>query len=313
MKPLASTLAAPALAGCRFPPTPTVSVVIPTLNRKSDVMECIQSLLRSEFHPLEIVVVDNGSNDNTSKAVNDTFPTVRVFRSKRNLGVTGGRNLGAKIARGDYVFFVDHDTVTDGETVKELVEVLEHDDEIGVAGPIVNYYGDPDRIWAAGTSVSLKTGKVRFNMTGEIDTGTLEDPFDVQVLPSAFMVKRDALEKVGGFDDTFFAVYEDTDFCLRIRKAGYRITCVPRSKLWHKVVRDRKGQELAVLARSYYIARNRTIFMKKHASTAAFVLFLMLFLPTYAIYYMANCVRLGTFTQAGQYLRGMIDGLKNSL
>lgn len=289
-----------------------VSVVIPTFNSRNNLLECLGVLSFSSYSDMEIVVVDNASTDGTYDAVKQKFPNIKLIQNERNMGVTGGRNKGAIEAKGDYLLFLDHDMIVDKQMVEELVKIIEADRSIGVAGPIIYYYDEPGEVWAAGTSINMLTGKIHFN-TFNPDKVGINEPFNVQVMPAALMVRREVLHKVGLFDDVFFAVYEDTDFCFRAREAAYRVVCVPEAKAWHQVPVDMEKQELQVLSRSYYIARNRIIFMKKHADRRDFALFLLVFLPIYAIYYTWRSVRRWKPKFIKEYWRGMFDGIREAL
>ena len=289
---------------------PLVSIVIPTYNRKKAVLECLQSLTTVEYSNCEVIVVDNGSTDGTPDDIEKLHPKVKLIRSSSNLGVTGGRNLGAKHSCGEHVFFLDHDTVVDKSAICELVEIIQSDSRIGVVGPGIYYYDEPEKIWALGTSIGLLTGKVSFNYVGRINNGQFAGIIDVQVLPTAFLVRRKVLETVDFFDDTYFATYEDTDFCFRVRKAGYRVVCLPKAKVWHKELLSDGRQEMSIL-KTYYMARNRTIFMKKHATHLNFMLFLIMFMPIYAVYYTFNFLKLSRPDLVLNYWRGVMAGLQS--
>lgn len=291
---------------------PLVTIVIPTFNRKDDLLECLRTLLNSSYGSMETIVVDNASTDGTYDAVKQMFPNVKLIKNDRNLGATGGRNKGAIEAKGDYLLFLDHDMIIDKQMIEELMKAIEADPGIGMAGAVVYYYDEPSKVWAAGTSINMLNGKVHFNNISPKEAG-IDEPFNVQVLPAAFMVKREHLNKLGLFDDVFFAVYEDTDFSFRVKEAGYKVVCVPNAKAWHKVPVDTDKQELHVLSRSYYIARNRIIFMKKHAEFMDFMIFLILFVPVYAVYYTWRCLRRWRLECIKEYWRGFLDGLKKAV
>src|SRR3989344_9484832 len=127
-----------------------VSVVIPTYNLKSDLLDCIDSIVRQDYKNIEIIVVDNASTDGTSEAVKKKFPKVKVIRNKKNLGVTGGANRGVKEAVGAYLLFIDHDNILKKDMITKLVELMESDPKIGIT--VGKIYFDEDRsvIWAAG-------------------------------------------------------------------------------------------------------------------------------------------------------------------
>lgn len=252
-------------------------------------------------------MIDNGSTDGTGDAIKRLFPEVKLIKSKRNLGVTGGRNLGVKYSSGEYIFFVDHDTVVDKYAVSELLSVMENTPKIGAAGPIVYYYHEPKKISAFGTSIDLLTGKVSFNFTGLTQDCQLKKIIQVQVIPVAIFVRREVLDKVGMFDDVFFAVYEDTDFCFRIRKAGYRTVCVSTAKVWHKISSDLYDQTIAVLNRAYYVARNKILFMRKHSKY--FPAFILIFLPIYLIHFSLMSIIFRRSDWLKNYIKGLIAGL----
>ena len=287
---------------------PLVSAVVPTLNRKDDLLHCIESVIDSSYENIEIIVVDNASTDGTGEAVRQLYPNVKLVRLGENTGVTGGRNVGARMAKGEFILFLDHDMIVDKELVKNLVNALKSK-SVGAAGSIIYYFDEPKKIWAAGTSINMLTGKISFNNIVIDDRAYAE----VQVLPAAIMVRREVLEKVGLFDGIFFAVYEDTDFCFRVKEAGYKVVCVPNAKAWHKVPVDEKLQELHVLSRSYYIARNRIIFMKKHASRKNLIIFLTFFVPIYVAYYTWRSLRRWKFRYGMDYWKGVLDGIREIL
>ncbi len=262
-----------------------VSIVVPTYNRKLDVLDCLASIRRLEQPDCEVVVVDNKSGDGTVEAIVREFPEVVLIQNETNLGVTGGRNAGARRAEGEYIFFLDHDTVVDKNVLAPLIEEMECDERIGAAGPVVYYAGDPERIWAAGTKISLISGKVSFGFSSVTDDSSLPRVIDAQILPTAFMVRRSVLHEAGDFDDMFFAGYEDSDFCFRVKKAGYRVVCVPGSKVWHKHGVKQQALPDVVADRGYYIARNRILFMRKHAGAGNFIVFVSIFQPLIMLYY----------------------------
>jgi len=290
---------------------PMVSIVIPTYNRKNDVLECLGSLKKLDYPNYEIIVVDNNSTDGTSEAIEQDFPDVKILQSRSNLGVTGGRNLGARHAKGDFVLFLDNDMIVEENCVTELVKAMQTDQRIGAVGPIIYYYDDPERVWAAGTSISLVTGKVSFNLSKSINKGQFTDAMSVEVLPAIALVRKSLLKSVGLFDDTFFAVYEDTDFCFRIREAGYRLLCISATRAWHKVSSDERKSIEGVMNRAYLVSRNRIIFMKKHSKN--FPAFVVLFLPIYLIYYTLYVFCLNRVGWSKSFLKGAVSGIALTL
>jgi hypothetical protein len=291
--------------------SPRISIVIPTYNKRKDVLECLHSLRKLYYPNYEIIVVDNGSTDGTSNAIERLFPEVKLVKSRSNLGVTGGRNLGAKHSSGEYIFFLDHDTTVNEKILVELMRAMHNNPKIGIVGPAIYYYSDPKRIWALGTSINMLTGRVSFNHEGKIDHGKFVKAMEVQILPAAFLVRKEVINKVGLFDDIFFAVYEDTDFCFRVKEAGYKVLCVPTAKVWHKVSPDERKSIVGVLSRAYLVSRNRIIFMKKHSNS--FLAFIVFFLPVYLIYYSLHAFCLNRIDWLKSFLKGTVSGIAITL
>ena len=287
---------------------PKISIIIPAYNRKNDVLECLTSVMDLDYLRYEVIVVDNGSTDKIYQTIKKVFPKVKVIRSDKNLGVTGGRNLGLKYINSDseYVLFLDQDIIVDKDVLSRFLEVVMKNSKIGIATPKICYYHNRNKIWSVGTSISLFTGKVSFNGANQIDRGQFDRVMDVQVAPATILVRRQVIKKIGGFDEVYFATYEDTDFCFRARKSGYRVVCIPQAKVYHKISQNLSDSVNRLLSRAYYVGRNRIIFMKKHSNH--FVLFLM-FLPIYTIYYTGLSLCFGRVDGIRNFWKGTIIGL----
>jgi GT2 family glycosyltransferase len=292
---------------------PKVSIIILSYNAKSDVLDCLKSVLRLKYPNYEIIVVDNCSTDGSFEVIRRMYPNLKLIRSKLNIGRTGGYNLGLRYATGKYVLFLDQDTTVDQNMVTELVNVIEADPSIGAVGPKIYYFNDPKRIWSVGTSVNLLTGKVSFLGNRQIDEGQFNSVIEVQQHPTAILVKRELVTKIGGHDEDIFMVYCDADFCLKIWELGYKIVLSPYAKLWHKVRKPSKlseylGMKSPLMA--FLIGRNRLIFMKKHTTEPNFLLFLIIFLPAIIIFYSITCIIERKISLLSSFWKGTLCGLK---
>ncbi|MDG6999786.1 MAG: glycosyltransferase family 2 protein [Nitrososphaerota archaeon] len=284
--------------------TPEISVIVPTYNGHNKLMNCIDSLKRSSFLDLEIIVVDNGSTDDSVALLRAKYPDVRLIRNYENLGISRGRNIGALHSLGKYLLFVDHDVMIDREMIGHLVRPFRDNCRLGMTGPIIYYLSAPDVVWAAGTSINMKSGRVFFNAS------LYKEPFfEVEVIPATFMIPRHLFFKVGGFDSSFFATYEDTDICFRLRKSGYHLKIVANAKAWHDTPFGRDQKMLYLLDRSYFISKNRIVFMKKHSKRIDLLIFVVLYVPIYAIYYGVLSMKYHKLTAYLAYLKGIFDGL----
>lgn len=283
-----------------------VWVVIPTYNSWDTLKSCIASIQNQTVKPGEIIVVNNGSTDQTSGKVKEKFPAIKLIDLKINTGVTGGRNTGIKNANRfyDYLLFFDHDMVADQNMISELIKVAQTDPKIGIVTPKIYYWVDKKRIWSAGTSINLWSGQIIFR--GGQDSGQYDKQEEIQVAPAAMLVKKDVIRKLKKFDDTYFATYEDTDFCFRARHAGFKTYYAPQAKAYHKLPTDFEEESKRLLSRSYWVGRNRVIFMKKYGKN--FFIFL-LFLPLYSLYYLLLSIRCRQILNWFKFLQGTLVGI----
>lgn len=287
-----------------------VSAVIPTYNSFNTLKACIISLQKQTIGLMEIIVVDNGSTDGTSKYLRKKFPEVKLVSLKTNTGVTGGRNSGINKAspKSDYILFFDHDMVAEKDMVSKLLKVAEENPLIGVVTPKIYYYEDKKRIWSAGTSINLWTGKIVFR--GGRDLGQYEKTEEVPIAPAAMLVKKEVIKKIGGFDNTYYVTYEDTDFCFRAKADGFKIFYTPSAVAFHKISPTLEGEADRLLSRAYWVGRNRIIFMRKFG--ASFPLFLILFVPTFSLYYLMLAIKVNRITDWLKFMAGTWRGIVNN-
>jgi len=219
---------------------PKVSIVLLNLNGYEDTRDCLVSLRRVQYANFEVTVVDNGSDDDSFERLQTEFPDIRLLGSKENLGFTGGNNLGIEDALcrdAAYVLLLNNDTVVDPDFLTHLVQVGESDPRIGILGPKIFYASEPQRIWFAGGYVRYGTGACGHLGHDQLDqdgkfSHIADTPF---ITGCALLVKSAVLREVGLLDLRLFVYWEDADFCMRVRKAGYRCVFVPMARVWHKI------------------------------------------------------------------------------
>lgn len=289
-----------------------ISVIVPTYNSWKTLGGCIDSILKQTLKPLEVIIVDNASTDETEEeikklTINHRQLTIKYSKNRKNLGVTGGRNCGIKEAskKSDYLFFFDHDMVADKKMLEELVKVAEMDKSIGIVTPKIYYFSNRKKIWSSGTGINLWTGQVLFR--GGEDTGQYDKVEEVQVAPAAMLVKRQVIKKIKRFDDKYFATFEDTDFCFRAKRAGFKTYYAPNAVAYHKIPEDAKEEAERLLSRAYFVARNRILFMRDFGKPTSW-----LFLPIYFFYYLRLALRYKRFKAIFSYLKGSINGILES-
>jgi hypothetical protein len=241
-----------------------VTIIILNWNGCHDTLACLQSLAGLDYPAYEVIVIDNGSTDNSVAVIRATFPQVTLVEAGENLGFVGGNNLGLEQAckmGSDYALLLNNDTEVAPAFLRKLVDAAEADPTAGAASPIIYYFDTPKVIWSAGGEVDWRHGHTRLVGMGETDDGQFDGkPRPVGFITGcAFLIKMPVYEQVGGLDPRFFAYYEDNEWCLRIHRAGYRILFVPQAKVWHKIsplVRESSPQV------HYYMTRNRLLFLK---------------------------------------------------
>ena len=244
-----------------------VYVIVLNWNGKDDTLNCLQSLRSTNYDNYKVVLVDNGSEDDSVKAVREKFPEVEVVETGKNLGFAGGNNVGIEYAikaGADYVFLINNDTTVHPDYLKELVDVAESDAKIGAVGSKIMYYSEPERIWFVGGKINWLKNKGEHIGLDEIDKGQFDEIREVDYLTGcALLVKGEVVEKVGVLEDDYFLYYEDADYSLRIQNAGYKTVYAPKSKIFHKVSRSTKPGSSSYV---YYHVRNGLVNARRNGS-----------------------------------------------
>lgn len=241
-----------------------VAVIILNFNVKKELLKCIESVQASTYKGVDIIVVDNHSNVDISYSL-EKFKDLRFIQNKENLGYTGGNNIGIKVALElgvDYCLILNPDTQIDRNCIKNLVKGAEKLNA-GIAGPKI-YFAGEKRIWHAGGLMDSSNVIGSHRGVDEEDHGQYDNVTEVDfVSGAAFFVKREVFEKIGYFDENFFLYYEDADFCLRAKKAGFTIYYIPSSLVYHE---NASSTGLGSPLQDYFITRNRMLYASKHLS-----------------------------------------------
>jgi GT2 family glycosyltransferase len=214
---------------------PLVSIIVLNYNGAQYLPECIGSVLRSNYPNFEVVVVDNGSHDNSMSILRSLSTNkLKIVECGKNLGFAGGNNIGFKHTTGDYVVFLNNDTRVDPEWLHELVTAVKGDSTIGAAQPKILLLGTSvkkfdsagDFIDSYATPVSRARGQIDFGQHEKI-----EEIFSGR--GAALLVNRCLFQDMSPFDSDFYLQYEDIDLCWRLRLLGYRILYVPKAIVYH--------------------------------------------------------------------------------
>jgi len=242
-----------------------VAVVVLTYDRLSDTLACLDSLKHVDWRALSVIVVDNGSSDGTAEAVRARHPAVEVLAQERNLGFAEGNNVGirhALDAGADYVFLLNNDTTLAPDVVAECVAAARRNEDAGAVCPLICFAEPPTLIWYAGADFDprrARSGRYRESDHGQFTAVAETD----RVAGAAVLLSRAALERVGLLDGELFFLYEDVDWSLRARRAGYRIYLAPRGKVSHRVSASAGGEHSPTIA--YYDTRNHVVICRRYA------------------------------------------------
>lgn len=244
-----------------------VYIIILNWNGSRDTIACVESCLNLEYPLFKIVVVDNGSDDDSETILKKRFPTITLIQTGANLGYAGGNNAGlrhAHLEQADYVWFLNNDTVVDPMSLAELVRISETEPAIGMTGSKILSFSEPSTLLYAGGRVDLATGTCVHIGMGEKDTGQYDTLTETGYITGcSLLVKRTVAAEIGPMDESFFLYYEETDWCLRAKNKGYRLMYVPTSVVFHK---DSASTGKIKGSMLYYITRNGLYFLQRHGT-----------------------------------------------
>lgn len=289
---------------------PMVSIIILNFNQIKVTCEFLESARKLTYPNYEIILVDNNSDENPEELIRHEYPEVKLIITERNLGFTGGNNVGMKAAKGDYIFVVNNDTEVSPDLLERLLEPFEKDPRVGMVSPKIIYYHSPGVIQYAGyRAINPFTGRNSAIGNREKDEGQHEIArYTDYAHGAAMMVKREVIDKVGMFHDDFFIYYEELDWSARTKRAGYEILYQPKAVIYHKESIT-MGKESKLKA--YYHNRNRILFMRRNTSNLEFGIFVLFYtfftVPKSAITYTIK----GKVDYLKLFFEGVAWNLKN--
>ena len=221
-------------------------------------------------------MVDNASTVDPSSHLIAIYPAAKIIRTQKNLGFSGGNNVGIKAAKGDYLFIINNDTEFTPGLIEGLLEVFEKHPDAGVVSPKFHYFFDKGTIEYAGyQSVNIFTGRNGMVGCREKDKGQYDElKITNYAHGGAMMVSKKVIDTVGLMYEPFFLYYEEFDWCTQIKKKGYNIYYQPKSLIYHK---ESMTTGKASPLKTFYITRNRILFMRRNVSLISFFIFMAYF------------------------------------
>ena len=291
---------------------PKIAIIILNWNGLNDTLECLESVKKIDYPNYEIIVVDNGSDDGSAAAVAQRYPEIILIKNESNLGYALGNNKGIQKALEsgcDYVFLLNNDTTVDQDCLNELLKIAESNPRIGIAGPKIYLYHDPARVWYAG-------GEIRFREAISVSSGlfrrdrpSFNIPSEVSFITGcAMLVKRTAIEEVGLLDPEYVSYLEDTDWCWRMARKGFKLVYVPGARVYHKVSQS-FGSTPYNEKSMYLMGRNAVIFVKRYGTFFRWLKFIFFFWLS-VIYALPRELVRGNHKAVLAKVRGFFDGMK---
>lgn len=299
---------------------PKVAIIILNWNGWEDTIECLESLFQIDYPDYEIIVVDNGSKDESiekirgyangsvktkskffkynpkNKPIEVIEPEKRNFdknsvnklpsdkkfiliKNCENYGFAEGNNIGIRFAKEylnpDYILLLNNDTVVENSFLTELIKLGESEEKIGIIGPMVYYYDYEDTIQSAGVNIDWNRGKNDILLARTVDRDIVKEVKEVDYVSGcAFLGKITVFDKIGLLNPKYFAYWEETEWCIRAKKAGFKVLNTPNSRIWHKQFTTSNKVNGFM---EYLMTRNMFWFMRTHATTKQFLSFILYF------------------------------------
>lgn len=245
--------------------TPLLSIITVNYNGLEDTVELLDSLQKYVSIPHEVIVVDNGSLVNEVILIQEKYPDIICIRSDKNLGFSGGNNLGIRRSKGTYIFLINNDTVVKDNSMIELIQMFESNPNIGGISPMIKYADGSNIIQYAGSTplsaITLRNSTIGL---GDVDRRQYNSPQKTTFLHgAAMMLRREVIDIVGFMPEVFFLYYEEMDWSTQMINKGYDIWYNPLCIIYHKESRS-VGRESSL--KVFYMTRNRLLYAWRNRS-----------------------------------------------
>lgn len=266
-----------------------VSIIIVNWNGKHHLQKCLPSIYSNGYKRIEVIIVDNSSSDGSQEFIRTEFPQVKLVVNTSNEGFAKTNNIGIKVSSGEYVLFLNNDTLVTPNFLVELLKSIEENPLIGCVQAKILWMSKKTHLDSIGAFLTM-TGFLyhyRYLCPDEKKYDKRINLFSAK--GACMLIRRKVLEKVGLFDEDFFAYYEETDLCHRIWISGYKVVYEPKSVIYHSIGGTSNGMDNAFI--QYHSFKNRVCSLIKNLS----LVYLLQILPLHLILY--QCAALGYLLQ----------------
>ncbi len=243
-----------------------VSIITVNYNQPETTEALLQSVIsKNNYQEIQMIVVDNGSQNDPVPGWKNKYPWVHFVRSENNLGFAGGNNLGIRESTGDYLFLINNDTEVTPGLIGSLSAQLEKNPQVGIISPKIKYFDAPDTLQYAGfTSMNYYSARNQCIGQFEKDAGQYDHLTGKTGFAhgAAMMVRKCALKKAGLMPEQFFLYYEELDWCDRFKRIGYEVWVDMQAIIYHK-------ESISVgensMLKTYFMNRNRMLYIRRNA------------------------------------------------
>ena len=246
-------------------PAEKAAIILVNWNGWQDTIACLDSCAGLDYADREIVVVDNGSKDDSVARIREAHPSVTLLETGANLGFAGGNNVGIQAAiesGARYVWLLNNDTTVEPRALSALVEAVSADPAAGIAGSKITYFCTPNVLWYAGGEFT-PSGPVRHRGLDEPDTGQYDHAEETGFITGcSLFTTAEVIDRVGLLAEEYFLYWEEADFDWRVRAAGYKLLYVPESVVRHKVAGS-LGESWST-TQTEYLVRNMLLFYRRN-------------------------------------------------
>ena len=285
-----------------------LSIITVNYNGLADTCALIDSITFTD--DMEVIVVDNASKEDEAAIIARAYPRVHVVRSDKNLGFAGGNNLGIKASRGQYLLFINNDTILEDDWDAEaLIARMEKSPKAGIVCPKIRFaWGDHPLQFTGYTplsTITVRNHSIGFN---EKDCAQYDTPHPTPYAHGAAMlVKREAMEDVGYMPECYFLYYEEFDWSMMFTRAGYEIWYEPACTIYHK---ESQATGQASPLKTYYLTRNRLLLIKRNFKSPSKYLSYIYIIGIVATRDLMKSLIRGQFSHAQATIRGVFHFLK---
>jgi GT2 family glycosyltransferase len=289
-----------------------LSIILVNYKHPDLTIECVSSLEKSSFKDYQVIIVDNDATRDSTEILERACPNATVIPLEKNLGFAEGNNVGIRYAlesKSEMILLLNNDTVVDGGLLGNLVETAGQDDRTGIVGGKIYYYDDPHTIWFAGGHLEIDKALSTHVGIGKTDDGSFDVLTESDFITGCcLLTKREVFERIGLLDKDMFLYFEDADFCLRAREAGYKVIFQPKAHVYHKVSHSTRLESPVYL---YFNLRNKILFLRKHSTLRKCMRHSLYLFYFYARQYIRLVFKHFDFRAARAAILGTLDGLRN--